>query len=56
MARSDSYVFLERVQDEGLQLTQALIDARASPLLHNWLGGLPRAGKNAVSVVVVVRV
>lgn len=34
------YIFLESVHDEGLQLAQALVDARSSPLLHDGFGGL----------------
>lgn len=34
------HIFLERVHDEGLQLAQTLIDARTSPLFHDWFGGL----------------
>lgn len=29
-------VFLECVQDQGLQLAQTLIDPRTSPLFHDW--------------------
>lgn len=39
-ARAAAYVFLQRVQDEALQLRQALVDARASALLHDGFGGL----------------
>lgn len=38
MQRSSPYIFLERVHDEGLQLAQTLVDARASPLFHDWFG------------------
>lgn len=41
-----AYVFLERGQDEGLQLTQTLIDARTSPLFHDWFGRLERRKKH----------
>jgi len=37
-----AYVFLQCVQDEGLKLAQTLIDARASPLLHNWFRRLEK--------------
>ena len=40
MADRPPYVFLERVQDERLQVAQALVDACASPLLHDGFGGL----------------
>lgn len=35
-----TYVFPERIQEEGLELSEALIDARSAPLLHDRLGGL----------------
>lgn len=33
-----TYIFFKRVQDERLQLTQALVDSGSSPLFHDWLG------------------
>lgn len=33
-------IFLQGIQDEGLQLPQALIDPGPAPLLHDRLGGL----------------
>lgn len=42
--RGCSHVFLEGVQDEGLQLTQTLIDPSTSAFFHDWFGRLE--GKN----------
>lgn len=39
-ARGCSHVFLEGVQDEGLQLTQTLIDPSTSAFFHDWFGRL----------------
>jgi hypothetical protein len=35
-----TYVFLERVEDEILELLQAVVDALPSFFLHNWLVAL----------------
>lgn len=35
-----TYIFFERVQDEGFELTQTLVDPGSSPLLHDRLGRL----------------
>lgn len=38
--RCRTHVFFQRVQDEHLQLPQALVDARPPSLLHDGFGGL----------------
>jgi hypothetical protein len=35
-----AYILPERIQDEGLELSEAFVDARSAPLLHDRLGGL----------------
>lgn len=39
---SPPHIFLERIHDEGLELAQALVDARTSPLLHDGFRRLNR--------------
>lgn len=40
--RTSTYIFFQGIQNEGLELPQALIDPGAAPLLHDRLGGLER--------------
>lgn len=43
-----TYLFPERVQEEALELREALVDSRPAPLLHGRLGGL-QVGPRAVA-------
>lgn len=34
---TNTYVFLHRIQNQSLQLVEAIVDSRTPSLLHNWL-------------------
>jgi len=36
--RCSTYIFFQRVQNQSLELTQALVDPRSAALLHDGFG------------------
>lgn len=46
----NTYVFLHRIQNQSLELVEAIVDSCTPPLLHNWLIALNKRRKNLLLI------